>query len=109
MAKRSADRLDALAVKRASEPGMYADGLGLYLRVADGGSKSWQLRYKLDGRARYMGLGAYPLFPLAKARARAIEARRLKADGTDPIEDRRKGREERLAAARLLKARAHSF
>jgi len=109
MVRRTIDRLDALAVERASAPGRYPDGSGLYLRVADGGSKSWQLRFKLDGRTRYMGLGAYPLFSLAKARARAIEARRLKADGTDPIEDRRKERDERLAAARLLKAREHSF
>ena len=34
-------RLTALAVTRASKPGLYADGAGLYLRVSRNGSKSW--------------------------------------------------------------------
>src|SRR4029077_11345438 len=50
-------RLTALAVTRASKPGLYADGAGLYLRVDRNGSKSWAFRFTLRGKPREMGLG----------------------------------------------------
>ena len=37
---------------------MYPDGGGLYLQVANSNAKSWLFRYAIDGRDRYMGLGA---------------------------------------------------
>jgi len=36
---RALHRLSHLKIERAKQPGMYADGGGLYLRVAEGGSK----------------------------------------------------------------------
>lgn len=68
---------------------MHADGDGLYLQVTAGGARSWILRYQVNKRRREMGLGGFPLFGLADARMRAQEARRLVADGIDPIEQRR--------------------
>jgi Arm DNA-binding domain len=50
-------RLSALAVERASKPGLYPDGAGLYIRVSRNGSKSWAFRFMLRGTAREMGLG----------------------------------------------------
>ncbi|MDR3414296.1 MAG: Arm DNA-binding domain-containing protein [Formivibrio sp.] len=38
---RQEKRLSALAVTKVTKPGMYADGLGLYLRVGPTGAKSW--------------------------------------------------------------------
>jgi len=35
------NRLTARGVATASNPGLYADGAGLYLRVGRGGAKSW--------------------------------------------------------------------
>jgi len=32
----------------------------LYLKVTEGGTKSWVFRFSLNKRARAMGLGAYP-------------------------------------------------
>jgi len=46
------NRLDALKVRRAVRPGYYADGAGLYLQVAGGGSRSWIFRFTLNGRTR---------------------------------------------------------
>jgi hypothetical protein len=43
---RQLNRLTNLSVDRAKRPGMYADGLGLYLRVAPGGSKQWVFRFR---------------------------------------------------------------
>ncbi|MCR5874231.1 tyrosine-type recombinase/integrase [Phenylobacterium sp. J426] len=82
----------------AKKPGMHCDGAGLYLRVAPPSAASWVLRYMLDGKARTMGLGPFPEIDLKEARTRALEARRLKADGIDPIETRN--------AAKLAQRRA---
>jgi hypothetical protein len=44
--------LTALKIKQNLKPGMYADGLGLYLKVRPGNSKSWIFRYRTGGRLR---------------------------------------------------------
>lgn len=81
--------LNAPAVQRATKPGYYFDGAGLYLQVANGGSKSWVLRYAVNKRAREMGLGSLVTFTLAEARDRATKYRQMVADGIDPIDDRK--------------------
>lgn len=103
---RTMDRLTALRVEKAKHgkerPGMYHDGGGLYLQVTPGGA-SWVLRYQLAGRARYMGLGPTSLYGLADARARALDAKRLKHEGLDPIEAKRQERGRlRLEAAKVI-------
>ena len=80
-------RLTARQVATAGT-GYHPDGDGLYLLVAPSGSRSWVLRYSLRKRAREMGLGSASLYGLADARQRAQEARRLLADGIDPLEQR---------------------
>lgn len=71
---------------------MHPDGGGLYLMVQKGGGKSWVYRYMLQGRAREMGLGPAHTISLSEARAMARDARRLKFDGIDPIEQRQLAR-----------------
>jgi integrase len=89
---RTIGRLSALKVARvANQPGMYPDGGGLYLQVTAGGA-SWIFRYMLRGRAREMGLGPLALFSLQEARNKALEARRLRHGGVDPIDERRTAR-----------------
>jgi integrase len=105
---RAIERLTALSVERlknADKPkaGMYADGAGLYLRVTPDGARNWVLRYMLDRRSRWMGLGSLALYGLADARARALDARRKRHDGIDPIEARRAERgRKRLEAAKAV-------
>ena len=73
-------------------PKLIADGGGLYLRTApagDGVSRSWVFKFKLSGKMREMGIGAYPVVTLADARERATEHRKLVAQGIDPIEQRK--------------------
>jgi len=79
------DRLNALAVKRATAPGLYPDGAGLYLQVTASGARSWIFRFRWQGGRRDMGLGSLDAVPLARARQKAAEARQALADGTDPI------------------------
>ncbi len=105
MAPRSTNRLTALKVSKATKPGMYADGGGLYLQVTSAGARSWIYRFSLAGRAREMGLGPLALLGLQEARAKALEARRLRHEGIDPIEARRATR----TRARLETAKALPF
>jgi len=101
---RQIERLKALKVEaKELAPGMYPDGAGLYLRVTPEGARNWVLRYMLDRRPRWMGLGPLSLYGLADARARALDARRKRHDGIDPIEARRAERtRQRLDAAKAV-------
>ena len=91
---RAINRLSALQVKTAKVPGYYADGGNLWLQVARGGSKSWVLRYTIAGKAREMGLGSASAFSLLEARERAQAARKLLADGIDPIDAKREAQQQ---------------
>ena len=55
MMARGYGKLTAKKVEHLKTRGMHADGGGLYLQVAKGGSKSWLFRYKLYGRTRWHG------------------------------------------------------
>lgn len=100
---RGTNKLTDRTVRSLKEPGRYGDGLGLWLQIGQEGGKSWLFRYMLDGKARMMGLGRYPDFPLEAARERAMECRRLLKDGKDPLEERNARHAlERLARAKTL-------
>jgi hypothetical protein len=69
---------------RTAGVGVHGDGGGLVLSVKQGTTglnRTWMFRYKRDGRAHWMGLGAYPDVTLSRAREKAQDARRLLIDG----------------------------
>ena len=86
---RQTNRLTVRGITAENRPGMYADGGGLYLQVARGGSKSWVCRFMLRRKSRDMGLGGIDVVSLAEARERALAARKLVKDGIDPIDARK--------------------
>src|SRR5262245_24969339 len=93
--------------EKVKAKGMYADGKGLYLQVGEGGrAKSWIFRYAVAGRDRNMGLGSFDTYTLDEARAKAVECRKLRDEGIDPITHRQQQKHERTLAARL-KAKAN--
>jgi integrase len=83
------NRLSALKVARAREPGLLADGNGLYLQVTSANARSWIFRYHRNGRSREMGLGSLNAVSLAAARLKAAECRAMLADDIDPISARK--------------------
>ncbi|SFJ07956.1 Integrase [Pseudomonas guineae] len=89
------EKLNPKQVKNLSEPGTYEDGKGLRLVVKPAGSKSWVLRYQLQGKRREMGLGSYPELSLAGARVAAVGHRKLADTGVDPMAVRDAEREDR--------------
>jgi integrase len=89
---------------RRGQPGRHLDGgtsgvRGLYLCVDNRSAASWTLRYSLNGRAHWMGLGSARDISLDGARARAKQARERLVDKTDPLQARRADRAAKAAAA----------
>ena len=79
-------------IARIAESGRYFDGHGLYLRVSPTGSKCWAQRFRIHGRDREIGHGAFPLVSLATARERALLFRDIARNGGDPLAERRRSR-----------------
>jgi hypothetical protein len=69
--------------KSKNKPYRLADGEGLCLLVnkvtQDGksGSKSWQYRYRINGKSRIYTIGKYPAIKLKAARQRHLKAAQL--------------------------------
>jgi integrase len=100
---RTIGKLTALAITQAKRRGYYGDGGGLFLQVSAGGAKSWVFRFKESGRLREMGLGPAHTVSLAEARQKALECRKARLDGLDPIEARRGKRiQAKLDAAKAM-------
>lgn len=60
------------------------DGSGLRLRIRPDGSRTWLLRFFIDGKEGTHGIGPYPQVTLQIARAKAELARNLVKDGVNP-------------------------
>ncbi|WP_420971630.1 tyrosine-type recombinase/integrase [Bradyrhizobium sp. B120] len=95
-------KLKPLDVERATQPGKYADGGGLYLIVTGLSAKSWSYRYWKDGKERWHGLGSFKEVSLKSARLARDAARlRVKGDrntaGIDIVQERRNARQEAKA------------
>ena len=86
--------LSAAFVRTVSEPGMYADGNGLNLKVVPSGSRWWVQRVTIGGKRHNIGVGGYPAVSLAEARELAAENQRLIRQGRDPLAEKRQVVEE---------------
>ena len=88
--------LTAAFVRTVSTPGRYGDGRGghglsLLVKPTKTGrwSKSWSQRLYIDGKPIMVGLGSYPVVPLADARQRALANRQTVERGKAPPRRRR--------------------
>lgn len=75
------------------------DERGLHLHVTAQGSKLWRWAYRFDGKQKLMALGQYPDVSLAQAREARDGARKLLANGTDPMAQRKSDKMARRLAA----------
>lgn len=78
-------RLSAAFVRTIKEPGFYADGNNLYLKVDESGAKRWVQRLVIHGKRRDIGLGSASLVTLAEAREKALAQRKQARAGEDPL------------------------
>lgn len=100
-------RLNVRQLPSLIEPGVYADGGGLYLRVRKSQrrerdmstppTRSWLYVCMINGLRREIGLGSVLDVSLAKARDLASDARSAFREGRDPVEYRRRAKREVLA------------
>lgn len=81
-------KLSDRKIRSPLKPGLYADGLGLYLQVGAGNAKSWIYRYRSNGRLRDMGLGPLHTVSLAEARRLAEDLRVKRQNKIDPLAER---------------------
>ncbi|OYU34651.1 site-specific integrase [Novosphingobium sp. PASSN1] len=91
MPSRARNKLSARQVATLTDPNVYSDGGGLYLRVRASG-RSWFYIGTLDGKRIELGLGSAVDVPLAKAREKAGTIRELLLDGVDPRVERAKSK-----------------
>lgn len=91
MASRARNKLSARQVATLTEPNVYSDGGGLYLRVRASG-RSWIFIGTLNGKRIELGLGPALDVTLAKARTRAAEIRNMLIDDIDPRVERAKSK-----------------
>jgi integrase len=102
---RQQQRLTALKVSKLTKPGLYGDGGGLTLQITPTGAKSWLFRYMVAGRPFAMGLGPIHTVSLAEARQKALEARKLRLDGVNPLTAKKQSQ----VAAALASAKMMTF
>ena len=97
------NELGAIAVSQIRKRGIHFVGgvAGLALNVTKYGSRSWILRYQIDGKRRDKGLGGYPDVTLSAAREAARNARAQIARGLDPVDEAKKLRSQLIASRRV--------
>lgn len=75
------------------------DEKGVHLEISPSGGKWWRLKYRYNGKQKRFSLGTYPEVPLALARERCIEARKLLTNGIDPSAHRKAEKAAALVSA----------
>ena len=99
-------RLTDTKIARLTTPGLFAVGGNLYVNVTASGGKQWIFRYRgRDGKRHDMGFGSTALVTLDQARQAALNCRKLRAQGGDPLAHRRLT----LAAQRVALAKRTLF
>ncbi|WP_133408685.1 tyrosine-type recombinase/integrase [Parashewanella tropica] len=94
------------ALIKKGETGRFAVGNGLYFRISDEGSGFWVLRYTVHGKRRELTLGKYGAhegqLTLAKAAAEAIKIKAQVADGIDPLAEKKRPSQVKIATVNDL-------
>jgi integrase len=75
--------------KPQHKPYKLSDGAGLYVWVTPSGGRRWRASYRNEGKQKTMTFGGYPEVSLALARDRHRDAKKLLAEGLDPMAERK--------------------
>jgi integrase len=97
--------IQELAFSPKPKNALVGDGQGLYLSIAKNGTASWLFRYMVHGKAKSVGLGAYPATSLQKAREKAQNLRDSRSGGVDPMLAKR----EEIRVQKLQLAKSKTF
>ncbi len=94
-------KLSAIQVRNAKakdKPYKLNDGKGLYLYISTTGLKSWRYRFKINKKESSVVLGEFPAMSLEQSRSARMEAREMVKAGKNPAHEKRKGKQEAIAA-----------
>lgn len=72
------------------------DGEGLFLLVQKNGSRHWRMKYRFLKKEKLLAIGPYPMVSLQEAREAKLKARKLLADGIDPVAHKGETRDEAI-------------
>jgi hypothetical protein len=104
------DRTIQTKGKPAERPFKLFDAHGLFLLVKPNGGKYWRLQYRVGGKQNLLALGVYPEVTLKQAREKQADARRLIANGVDPMQVKReKKRQARAQSGDSFEAMAREW
>lgn len=78
------NRLSAVFVKGAKEPGIYLDGGGLRFQVTKAGGRRWFMRVAFGGKSQDIALGEADKVTMAEVREKAAVIRKAVAERRDP-------------------------
>ena len=65
------------------------DGGGLYIEVAPTGTKTWRVKFRINGREKKLTIGPYPQTTLRDARMSLLQAKEALSEGLDPSDKKR--------------------
>jgi integrase len=104
--RRLGGKLTDRKLKSFNQPGhVIGDGNNLLYKCSGLGLGCWIYRYKVHGKARDVGLGAYPSVSVAEARIARDEHNRLRNQGQDPRAERQRQKD----TAKLARAKTVTF
>lgn len=92
--------------KPADKPYRKLDGDGLVLLIQPTGAKWWRFRYRFQGKAKMISLGAYPRVSLTDARSLRDKCAAMLTAGIDPSAQRT---EERQIVATVAAIESNTF
>ena len=96
------DNLTELTIKQA-KPGIKQyklfDGGGMFLLVHPNGSKYWRMKFSFESKSKLASFGVWPDVSLKDAREKRYEAKKKIKDGINPVEEKRKERQDHLDRA----------
>ncbi len=101
--------LSEVQIKNAKKPGDYRCAEKLYLRVKQIDNnifKSWYIRKQIDGKRKWIYLGAYPTMAPKDARAKAAA---LLAGDVAPQQALRDAKQKKVASAKKAEAKGVTF
>ena len=96
------DNLTELTIKQA-KPGIKQyklfDGGGMFLLVHPNGSKYWRMKFSFESKSKLASFGVWPDVSLKDAREIRYEAKKKIKDGINPVDEKRKERQDLLDRA----------
>ena len=93
------DKLTELTIRQAKpklKQYKLFDGGGMFLLVHPNGSKYWRMKFNFEDKSKLASFGVWPDVSLKEAREKRYEEKKKIKDGINPIEEKRKERQDHL-------------